>query len=102
MRTLTFLTAAVLAGPLLAADKPPEVYPWDAEIRANGRNGAVIAAEAKGFMEASGDKPFFLLVGFTDPHRAQRGFDSTTPLKGVPTFTFDPKSLPLPYHIPDQ
>jgi N-sulfoglucosamine sulfohydrolase len=82
--------------------QPPEVYPWDAEIRNNGRNGAVIAAEAKKFLEASGDKPYFLLVGFTDPHRAKRGFDSANPLKGVPTFTFDPKSLPLPYHIPDQ
>jgi N-sulfoglucosamine sulfohydrolase len=82
--------------------QPPEVYPWDAEIRANGRNGAVIAAEAKKFIAASGDQPFFLLVGFTDPHRAGRGFDSAKPLKGMPTFTFDPKSLPLPYFIPDQ
>src|SRR4051794_29496216 len=82
--------------------QPPEVYPWDAEVRANGRNGAVIAAEAKKFIEGSGDKPFFLLVGFTDPHRAGRGFDSGKPLKGMPTFTFDPKSLPLPYHVPDQ
>jgi N-sulfoglucosamine sulfohydrolase len=82
--------------------QPPEVYPWDAEVRANGRNGAVIAAEAKKFIEASGDKPFFLLVGFTDPHRARRGFDSQNPLRGMPTFTFDPKALPLPYHVPDQ
>jgi N-sulfoglucosamine sulfohydrolase len=82
--------------------QPPEVYPWDAEIRNNGRNGSVIAAEAKRFLEATGDKPFFLLVGFTDPHRAKRGFDSTNPLKGVPTFSFDPKSLSLPYHVPDQ
>jgi N-sulfoglucosamine sulfohydrolase len=82
--------------------QPPEVYPWDAEVRANGRNGVVIAAEAKKFMAASGDKPFFLLVGFTDPHRAGRGFDSAKSIKGMPTFTFDPKVLPLPYHVPDQ
>lgn len=82
--------------------QPPEVYPWDAEVRNNGRNGAVMAAEARKFIAASGNKPFFLLVGFTDPHRLQRGFGSTNPLKGVPTFTFDPKTLPLPYFIPDQ
>ena len=82
--------------------QPPEVYPWDTEIRNNGRNGLVIAAEAKKFFEATGDKPFFLLVGFTDPHRAKRGFDSTNPIKGVPTFSFDAKSLALPYHVPDQ
>jgi N-sulfoglucosamine sulfohydrolase len=82
--------------------QPPEVYPWDVEVKNNGRNGAVIAVEAKKFIEESGEKPFFLLVGFTDPHRAKRGFDSQVPLKGVPTFTFDPKSLPLPYFLPDE
>jgi N-sulfoglucosamine sulfohydrolase len=82
--------------------QPPEVYPGDVEVKNNGRNGAVIAAEAKKFIEQSGDKPFFLLVGFTDPHRAKRGFDSQNPLKGVPTFTFDPAKLPLPYFLPDQ
>ena len=82
--------------------QPSEVYPWDAEVRANGRNGVVIAAEAKKFIEAGGDKPFFLLVGFTDPHRAKRGFDSQAPLKGMPTVTFDPKTVPLPAHVPDQ
>src|SRR3954451_24017785 len=50
--------------------QPPEVYPWDAEVKNNGRNGAVIATEARSFFAEGGDKPFFLLVGFTDPHRA--------------------------------
>jgi N-sulfoglucosamine sulfohydrolase len=75
---------------------PAEVYPWDAEIRSNGRNGAAIAVEAKKFFEASGDRPFFLLVGFTDPHRAKQGFDSATPFKGVPQVKFDPKQVPVP------
>src|SRR4051812_23802668 len=82
--------------------QPPEVYPWDVEVKNNGRNGAVLATEAKKFFAESGDKPFFLLVGFTDPHRAKQGFDSQVPLKGMPTETFDPKALKLPYHIPDQ
>ena len=82
--------------------QPAEVYPWDVEVKTNGRNGVAIAAAAKRFFEESGDKPFFLLVGFADPHRAQRGFDSQVPLKGMPTITFDPKTLPLPYHIPDE
>ncbi|HEX3150616.1 MAG TPA: sulfatase [Gemmataceae bacterium] len=82
--------------------QPAEVYPWDVEVKNNGRNGAVIATEAKKFFDESGDKPFFLLVGFTDPHRAKRGFDSQAPLKGMPTVTFDPKALSLPYFLPDQ
>jgi N-sulfoglucosamine sulfohydrolase len=81
--------------------QPPEVYPWDAEIRNNGRNGAVIAAEAKKFIEESGEKPFFLLVGFTDPHRAKVGFDSTVSYKGVPQVKIDPKDVTIPYHLSD-
>jgi N-sulfoglucosamine sulfohydrolase len=82
--------------------QPAEVYPWDVEMKTNGRNGAAIATAAKKFFDESGDKPFFLLVGFTDPHRAKRGFDSQVPLKGMPTVTFDPKTLALPYFLPDQ
>jgi N-sulfoglucosamine sulfohydrolase len=81
--------------------QPPEIYPWDAEIRANGRNGIAVAAEAKKFVTESGDKPFFLLVGFTDPHRAKQGFDSAATFKGIPQVQFDPKDVPIPYHLSD-
>jgi N-sulfoglucosamine sulfohydrolase len=82
--------------------QPPEVYPWDVQVQNNGRNGAVIAAETKKFIDESGEKPFFLLVGYTDPHRKARGFGSQDPLKGMPTFQFDPKALPVPFFLPDQ
>jgi N-sulfoglucosamine sulfohydrolase len=81
--------------------QPAEVYPFDEEIRANGRNGVVVANAAKKFIEGSGDKPFFLLVGFTDPHRAKGGFDSKVSFKGIPKVSFDPKDVPVPYHLPD-
>ena len=57
---------------------------------------------AKKFFADSGDKPFFLLVGFTDPHRAAAGFanDGKYPA-GVPRVKFDPAKLPLPNHLPD-
>jgi N-sulfoglucosamine sulfohydrolase len=81
--------------------QPKEVYPWDAEVAVNGRNGPAIAAQARKFIADGGDKPFFLLVGFTDPHRAKVGFDSQAKFKGVPQERFDPKSVPVPYHLPD-
>jgi N-sulfoglucosamine sulfohydrolase len=81
--------------------QPAEVYPWDAEIRHNGRNGVEIAAAARKFIADSGDKPFFLLVGYTDPHRAKQGFDSNVPYKGVPQVTVDSKDVPIPYHLSD-
>lgn len=83
--------------------QPKEVYPFDVEVQNSGRNPVLIAAEVKKFIADSGDKPFFLLVGFTDPHRAAKGFanDGKYPAD-VPAVKFDPKTLPVPYHLPDQ
>jgi N-sulfoglucosamine sulfohydrolase len=83
--------------------QPKEVYPFDVEIPGSGRNPVQVAEQARKFITDSGDKPFFLLVGFTDPHRAAKGFanDGKYPPE-VPAIKFDPKTLPLPYFIPDQ
>ena len=82
--------------------QPKEVYPFDVEVPGAGRNPVQIAGQAKAFVAECGDKPFFLLVGFTDPHRAAKGFanDGKYPA-GVPAVTFDPKAVPVPYHLPD-
>ncbi len=82
--------------------QPKEVYPFDVEVSGNGRNPVQIAEQAKKFFADSGDKPFFLLVGFTDPHRAAKGFanDLKFPAE-VPAIKFDPKVVPVPYHLPD-
>ena len=81
---------------------PKESYPFDVEMPGNGRNPVQIAEQAKKFFADCGDKPFFLLVGFTDPHRAAKGFanDGKYP-PSVPVVKFDPKTVPVPYHLPD-
>jgi len=83
--------------------QPKEVYPFDVEIGGNGRNPVQIAEQTKKFIADCGEKPFFLLVGFTDPHRAAKGFanDGKYPAS-VPAIKFDPKTVPVPYHLPDQ
>ncbi|MFO0804932.1 MAG: sulfatase [Gemmataceae bacterium] len=82
--------------------QPKEVYPFDEEIAANGKNVAQIAEKAKDFLDRTGDKPFFLLVGFTDPHRAAKGFGNDAKLPAsIPVVKFDPKTLPVPNHLPD-
>jgi N-sulfoglucosamine sulfohydrolase len=82
--------------------QPKEVYPFDEEIPGNGRNPVQIAEQTKKFIADCGEKPFFLLVGFTDPHRLGKGFanDLKFPPE-VPVVKFDPKTLPVPYHLPD-
>lgn len=83
--------------------QPREVYPFDVEFPGNGRNPVQIAQQAKKFLADCGEKPFFLLVGFTDPHRAAKGFANENKYPAsVPAVTFDPKSLPVPYFLPDR
>jgi N-sulfoglucosamine sulfohydrolase len=83
--------------------QPKEVYPWTAEIAAGGgRDVLAIAKAARKFIDESGDKPFFLHVGFTDPHRAAKGFANDKGYPGVPVTKYDPKDMPIPYHLPDQ
>lgn len=85
--------------------QPKEVYPFTEVIPGGGgRNPVAVANAAKSFITAAGDKPFFLLVGFTDPHRAAGPKNFANGQKypaGVPGIRFDPASLPVPYHLPD-
>ena len=83
--------------------QPKEVYPFDEEIAVNGRNVTQIAEKAKDFIARTGESPFFLLVGFVDPHRAGAvGFGNEIKQPaGVPSAKFDPKTIPVPNHLPD-
>ena len=83
---------------------PKEVYPWDEEINqgtGGGRDVGGVNNAARKFIKESGDKPFFILVGFTDPHRAVKGFANEKNYANVPSVKYDPKEIPLPYHLPD-
>ncbi|OJD29648.1 n-sulfoglucosamine sulfohydrolase [Diplodia corticola] len=50
---------------------PDDKYPWQVREESDSRNVAYIADRASAFFQASHDenKPFFLTVGFVDPHR---------------------------------
>lgn len=78
---------------------PKAVFPWDVEVPGNGRQVALMAQQARKFIDECGDKPFLLVMGYTDPHRAAKGFGNA--IKGVPDVTYDPKDVIVPYHLPD-
>lgn len=84
--------------------QPKEVYPFTEEIPAGGgRNPEAMAKAAKKFIEESGDKPFYLHVGFTDPHRAgAKGYANEKQYPNTPAIKYDPKLVPLPSFVPDQ
>ena len=51
---------------------PPEVYPYTVDTQSLSRNVAWVADEGEKFFQRAKeeDKPFFLTVGYHDPHRA--------------------------------
>lgn len=80
---------------------PASVYDFDEEIRSPGRNGIEMAAKAEKFISSQKDKPFCLILGFTDPHRAAKGFANEGKHSGIKPMPFSPTEVPVPAHLPD-
>ena len=57
-----------------------------------------MAAQAKGFFDDIGDQPFYLHMGFTDPHR---DFGNRHTYDGVEETKYDPNEVPVPDFLPD-
>lgn len=83
--------------------KPASVYPFDVEVAgpelAGNRNVAAMARAVGDFLASSAGRPFFLVVGFSDPHRpfqGRRGFPGLEPLPPV-----DPAVVRVPLFLPD-
>lgn len=90
---------------------PPGVYPFSADLtRVDARSPAAMAGRVRTFLAgqpagAEKAKPFFLLVGFVDPHRAGSDFvDFNKKYRAEPGAgpAYDPASVQVPSHLPDQ
>ncbi|MGH9362272.1 MAG: sulfatase-like hydrolase/transferase [Thermoanaerobaculia bacterium] len=74
---------------------PDEAYPFQVKHTSGpvgDRDVAAMAKLAREFLSA-GDAPFFLLVGFGDPHRAARGFGNDRPHPGIEEVAYDPAKV---------
>ncbi len=72
---------------------PDASFQWHRLMtKTKGRDPQSFAQHARDFIAASDKKPFFLVVGFQDPHR---------PFSGDPDVKYDPKKVNLPYFLPD-
>ncbi len=80
--------------------QPASVYPFDV-IKVGGRNIPGIAKAARTFLTAEPDKPFLLVVGFSDPHRSRVGFGDETKPKDLSTVTYRPEDMVVPRYLPD-
>ena len=82
------------------------------EIMEN-RDAKKIAARAGDFFEKTGDNPFFLLVGYSDPHRSDKGmsdmknvenfsgFANDETYEGINPTKFRPEDVLVPGYLPD-
>lgn len=85
--------------------QPKSVYPFDVEVNKaidGARDVAAVAREAGKFMADCGDTPFALVIGYTDPHRAAKGFANGKTYPGVKDTPFAPEDVTLPYFLPDK
>lgn len=84
--------------------RPKSVYPYGKELgpaHGDTRSPSGMSEAARQFISA-GDAPFFLLMGFVDPHRAGSTF-ATKDKKNddYAEVRFDPQTLTVPAYLPD-
>ncbi len=86
---------------------PPEVYTWEFES-GGGSAGMVtrdvygMAQEAKRFFKSIGGRPFYLHIGFGDPHRAGKGFANEGNYPNVKKNVYSPADVIVPPFLPDK
>ena len=81
--------------------EPHSVYPFEFEPEVNSRSPAELAAAARTFLSDNADRPFYLHVGFSDPHRAGRGFANDREWPGVSEQIYRPEDVVVPDFLPD-
>lgn len=81
--------------------QPRSVYPWTHDLQrvpGGERNVPQMAALAAQFLAQVGDRPFYLHMGFGDPHR---DFGNDRAYAGVTETTYDADAVPVPDFLPD-
>ena len=81
--------------------EPVSVYPFEFEPKVDSRMGADLAQAARSFLSENQDRPFYLHVGFSDPHRAPGGYANERTYPGVPKITYSPDDVVVPPFLPD-
>lgn len=83
---------------------PDSAFPYEAELvpeRSGIRDVREMAIAASSFIRSTNDRPFFVTIGYSDPHRAAVDYGNDRPWPGVKPVTYDSKSVPIPRHLPD-
>ncbi len=81
--------------------QPQSVYPWTHDLQkvpGSPRNVSQMASMATEFFADIGDRPFYLHMGFTDPHR---DFGNQREYEGVEETRYSADEVPVPDFLPD-
>lgn len=97
LRALGFATACIGKKHV----EPSSVYPFEYEPRVNSRSVYDMADRARDFLAENAGLPFYLHVGFADPHRSRRGFGNENEYRDVDQTTYDPADVDVPNFLPD-
>ncbi|HZZ82739.1 MAG TPA: sulfatase [Gemmataceae bacterium] len=81
---------------------PDSSFRWDRLMtKTNGRDMNRFAALARDFIKEADKKPFFLVVGYQDPHRDKEGFGNKVFANDPKEVKYDPKDVVVPAYLPD-
>ncbi|AHE53114.1 sulfatase family protein [Sphingomonas sanxanigenens] len=83
---------------------PDSAFPYEAELvpeRSGIRDVRELAIATTSFIRSTDDRPFFVTVAYSDPHRAAGGYGNERPWPGVTAEHYDPARVPIPSHLPD-
>jgi len=79
---------------------PASAFPFDLSQPGLQRGVYEMAAMAREFIRGGSSQPWYLHVGFGDPHRFGRGF-ANQEYQGVKRMPFDPAKAAVPSFLPD-
>lgn len=83
---------------------PDAAFPYEAELvpeRSGIRDVRELAVAAASFIRSTDDRPFFVTIGYSDPHRAAVDYGNDRAWPGVTPATYDPRRVAIPSHLPD-
>lgn len=83
---------------------PASAYDFEVvATKVNARDPAAMTKQAHAFLGGrKKDQPFLLVCGYTDPHRAKKGFANEGFVNDPAEVKYDPAKVIVPYHLPDQ
>jgi N-sulfoglucosamine sulfohydrolase len=76
-------------------------FDWDTDDQRGTKHVTDIAEKAKDFIQNSGSRPWYLHIGFGDPHREGKGFGNEHRYRDVTPRKFDPDKIPVPEYLPN-